>query len=76
MDDTQHSELIRIRHAVIAMRDWNTSNYNAILATIDQLLPKEQPQQPAQPYTAKSLRALCRNNNTTHNRTRRQRKHG
>lgn len=75
MDNAQHSELIRIRHAVIAMRDWNTSNYNAILATIDQLIPKEQPPQHTQPHTIKSLRALCRNKNTQ-NKTRSMRKHG
>jgi len=73
MDDT-HAELIRLRHAVIAMRDWIVPNLNAIEASIDQLLPKEIYQQPTQPYSAERLRALCRNRKS--NKQRSKRTHG
>ena len=65
MDDTT-IELIRLRHAVIAMRESMNLNLDAIESTIENLMPKEQSYTPRRKWDAKSLRALYQH---TKNRT-------
>jgi hypothetical protein len=60
MDDNQLSELIRLRHAVNAMREYISQNLNALDATIDRLLPKESTPTEPQNFDLATVRAWCK----------------